>query len=99
MDHQDLCKFCRNLYAAGRAIIIWLPRSDLGYHIDVPSDDVRGRPAGVDIWPMTEQLMETGPRDDQQMVPNTTVVREILDNPGQLPTFPTRDFVDHLMMS
>ena len=73
---------------------------DLGYHINVPSNDVRGRLSSVNIWLYDRATDGNGTSETiNKWFQIPTVVREIArDNPGQLPTLPTRDFVDHLMM-
>ena len=73
---------------------------DLGYHIDVPIDEIRNGLANVKIWLYDRATDGNGTSETiNKWFHIPTVVREIArDNPGLLPTLPTRDFIDHWMM-
>ena len=73
---------------------------DMGYHIELPLVMDSESLNGINIWLYDRANDGNGTAETINKwfrIPG--VVREIArDNPGIVPTLPTRDFVDHLMM-
>ena len=73
---------------------------DMGYHIDIPLRLDFESLQQINIWLYDRANDGNGTSETiNKWFRVPSVVREIArDNPGIVPTLPTRDFVDHLMM-